>query len=161
MHNHAAGNTRLASTELSVGEIDSSEPANDEDEGALMNTATWIVQGVLAFALIGAGLMKLVKSREALLSSGPSMAWAEDFSDGTVKLIGLLEVAAAAGLVLPWALNLVPVLTPVAGIGVALLLLGAASVHLRRHENKAIGAPLLLAVLGAFVAVSRFGILGS
>lgn len=126
-----------------------------------MNTTTWIAQGVLALALIGAGLMKLVKSRKDLLASGPSMAWAEDFSDGGVKLIGLLEVAGAVGLVLPWALNVAPVLTPVAGVGAALLLLGAVAVHIRRHENKAIGAPLLLALLGAFVAVSRFGILGS
>jgi hypothetical protein len=126
-----------------------------------MNTTTWIVQGVLAFALIGAGTMKLVKSRKALISSGPSMAWAEDFSDGTVKLIGLVEVAAAAGLVLPWALGVAPVLTPAAGVGAALLLIGAAVVHLRRHESKAVGAPLFLAVLGAFVAVSRFGLLGS
>ena len=149
------------SAELSVGEIDSGGTPKDESKESLMNTATWIVQGVLAFALIGAGLMKLVKSREALLSSGPSMAWAEDFSDGRVKLIGLLEVAGAVGLVLPWALDVAPVLTPVAGIGVALLLVGAATVHLRRHENKAIGAPLFLAVLGVFVAVSRFGLLGS
>jgi hypothetical protein len=126
-----------------------------------MNTATWIVQGVLAFALIGAGLMKLAKSRQALLSSGPSMAWAEDFSDRGVKLIGLLEAAAALGLVLPWALDIAPVLTPVAGIGAALLLVGAAVVHLRRHESKAIGAPVFLAALGVFVAVSRFGLLGS
>jgi hypothetical protein len=128
---------------------------------SLMNTATWIVQGFLAFALIGAGLMKLVKSRKALLASGPSMAWAEDFSDGGVKSIGLLEVAAAAGLVLPWALDIAPVLTPVAGVGAALLLVGAATVHLRRHENKAIGGPLFLAILGVFVALSRFGVLGS
>lgn len=126
-----------------------------------MNTTTWIVQGLLALAMLGAGGMKLAKSREALLSSGPSMAWAEDFSDGGVKLIGLLEVAGAVGLVLPWALNVAPVLTPVAGIGVALLLIGAATVHLRRHESKAIGAPLFLAALGAFVAISRFGLLGS
>jgi hypothetical protein len=128
---------------------------------SLMNTATWIVQGFLAFALIGAGLMKLVKSRKALLASGPSMAWAEDFSDGGVKSIGLLEVAAAVGLVLPWALDIAPALTPVAGVGAALLLVGAATVHLRRHENKAIGGPLLLAILGVFVALSRFGVPGS
>lgn len=126
-----------------------------------MNIATWIAQGVLAFAMIGAGLMKLAKSREALLASGPAMAWAEDFPDGGVKLIGLLEVAGAVGLVLPWALDVAPVLTPVAAVGVTLLLIGAAAVHLRRHESKAIGAPLFLALLGLFVAVSRFGILGS
>ena len=126
-----------------------------------MNTATWIVQGVLAFALLGAGGMKLAKSRKALIAGGASMAWAEDFSDGGVKLIGALEVLGALGLVLPWALGVAPVLTPLAGAGAALLLAGAAVVHLRRQENKAVGAPLVLALLGAFVAVSRFGLLGS
>ncbi len=125
-----------------------------------MNTITWIAQGVLAFAMLGAGLMKLAKDRKALLASGPAMAWAEDFSDGGVKLIGALEVAGAVGLVLPWALNIAPVLTPLAGVGVALLLVGAAVVHLRRQEAKAVGAPIFLAALGAFVAVSRFGLLG-
>lgn len=126
-----------------------------------MNTATWIVQGVLAFTLLGAGGMKLAKSRKALISGSASMAWAQDFSDGGVKLIGALEVLGAVGLVLPWALGVAPVLTPLAGAGAALLLVGAAVVHLRRQENKAIGAPLVLALLGAFVAVSRFGLLGS
>jgi hypothetical protein len=126
-----------------------------------MNTATWIVQGLLALAMVGAGAMKLVKSRKDLLSSGASMAWAEDFSDGGVKLIGVLEVVAAVGLVLPWALQVAPALTPLAGVGVALLMIGALVVHLRRNESKAVGGPVLLALLGAFVAVSRFGIIGS
>jgi hypothetical protein len=126
-----------------------------------MNTATWIVQGLLALAMVGAGAMKLVKSRKDLLSSGASMAWAEDFSDGGVKLIGVLEVVAAVGLVLPWALQVAPALTPLAGVGVALLMIGALVVHLRRNESKAVGGPVLLGLLGAFVAVSRFGIIGS
>lgn len=126
-----------------------------------MNTATWIVQGLLALAMLGAGAMKLIKSRKDLLSSGASMAWAEDFSDGGVKLIGVVEVVAAVGLVLPWALQVAPALTPLAGVGVVLLMVGALVVHLRRNESKAVGGPVLLALLGAFVAVSRFGIIGS
>lgn len=126
-----------------------------------MNTATWIVQGLLALAMLGAGAMKLAKSRKDLLSSGASMAWAEDFSDGGVKLIGVVEVVAAVGLVLPWALQIAPALTPLAGVGVVLLMIGALVVHLRRNESKAVGGPVLLALLGAFVALSRFGIIGS
>jgi hypothetical protein len=126
-----------------------------------MNVATWIVQGLLALALLGAGGMKLAKSRKDLISSGASMAWAEDFSAGGIRTIGVLETLAAVGLVLPWALQVAPVLTPLAGVGAALVLIGAAVVHLRRHENKALGGPLVLALLGVFVAVSRFGIIGS
>ena len=126
-----------------------------------MNTVTWIGQGLLALALLGAGGLKLAKSRDDLLKSGASMAWAEDFSAGGIRSIGLLEVVAAVGLVLPWALQVAPVLTPLAGVGAALLLVAAVVVHLRRHETKAIGGPLVLALLGAFVAVIRFGALGA
>jgi hypothetical protein len=126
-----------------------------------MNIATWIVQAVLAFAMLGAGGMKLIKSRKDLISTGPAMAWAEDFSAGGITLIGTLEVLGAAGLVLPWALDIAPVLTPWAGLGLALLLAGAVVVHLRRQENKAVGGPVVLALLGLFVALSRFGLLGS
>jgi hypothetical protein len=126
-----------------------------------MNTATWIVQGLLALAMLGAGGIKLIKGRKDLIASGAAMAWAEDFSDGGVKLIGGLEVGAAVGLVLPWALQVAPALTPLAGLGAALLMVGAVVVHLRRQESKAIGGPVLLALLGLFVALSRFGIVGS
>jgi hypothetical protein len=133
----------------------------DEAKESPVNTATWIAQGVLALVLFGAGAVKLIKSKKDLIASGASMAWAEDFSAGVIKLIGVLEVAGAIGLVLPWALQTVPVLTPLAGVGAVLLFLAALAVHLRRHETKAVGGPILFALLGAFIALSRFGIIGS
>jgi len=103
------------------------------------------LQGLLALALLGAGAIKLIKSRKDLIASGASMAWAEDFSDGGVKLIGLLEVVAAVGLVLPWAFQVAPALTPLAGVGAALLLLCAWWFTCAGRESKAVGGPLLLA----------------
>ena len=51
-----------------------------------------------------AGLMKTTQGK-AKLSGDPKMAWVEDFSDVAVRGIGLLGVAGAAGLILPWALT--------------------------------------------------------
>ena len=124
-----------------------------------MNVATWIVQIVLAAAMVFAGGTKLGRNRKDLVVSG--MPWAEDFGDNAVKLIGLAEVVGAVGLILPWALDVAPVLTPIAGVGLALLLLGAAVVHARRKEFQGIVPPLVLALAGAFVAVARFADLAS
>ena len=95
-----------------------------------METAIWIAQGLLAAVLLMAGSMKLAQPKERLAAAG--QAWVEDFDAQQVKGIGALEVLAAAGLIVPGAFDLVPILTALAASGVALLMLGAGATHLRR-----------------------------
>jgi uncharacterized membrane protein YphA (DoxX/SURF4 family) len=118
-----------------------------------MEIVVWVLQILLALAFLGAGVMKLVRPRPALVSSG--MGWADDYSDGGVKGIGALEVVGAIGLVLPAATGIAPILTPIAALGLALVMAAAVVVHLRRKEQ--IVAPLVLGVLALVVAVLRFG----
>ncbi|MCU1614334.1 MAG: DoxX family protein [Frankiales bacterium] len=120
-----------------------------------MNVVWWIVAGVLAAAFLGAGLMKLSQPRKKLADSG--MGWVEDFSDGAVKGIGGLEVLGALGLILPAALDIAPVLVPLAATGLALVMAGAAVTHARRREPQMIVANIVLLALAAFVAWGRFG----
>ncbi|ADB74697.1 DoxX family protein [Geodermatophilus obscurus] len=120
-----------------------------------MNVVLWIVAGLLAVAFLAAGLMKLTQPKKKLADSG--MGWTEDFSDGAVKGIGALEVLGAAGLILPAALDIVPVLVPIAATGLALLMLGAAVTHARRKESTNIVVNIVLLALAAFVAWGRFG----
>ncbi len=120
-----------------------------------MNVVLWIVAGLLAVAFLAAGLMKLAQPKKKLADSG--MGWTEDFSDGAVKGIGALEVLGAVGLILPAALDIVPVLVPIAATGLALLMLGAAVTHARRKESPNIVVNIVLLALAAFVAWGRFG----
>ncbi len=120
-----------------------------------MNIVLWIIAGLLAVAFAGAGLMKLAQPKEKLAASG--MGWTEQFSPGAVKAIGALEVLAAIGLILPAALDIVPILVPIAALGLIALMIGAAFTHARRKENPMIGANLLLLILAAVVAWGRFG----
>ncbi len=120
-----------------------------------MNIVLWIIAGLLAAAFGAAGLMKLAQPKAKLAESG--MGWTEDFSDGQVKLIGLAEVLGAVGLILPAALDIAPVLTPLAAAGLALLMVGAAVTHVRRGEKNMLPVNLVLGGLAAFVAVMRFG----
>jgi DoxX-like family len=113
------------------------------------------VAGLLAVGSLAGGAMKVILPREKLAASG--WRWVDDFSAGAVRAIGTLEVLAAVGLILPAALDIAPVLVPVAGLGLVLLLIGATITHLRRHEAKVIVVPLALLALSVFVAWGRFG----
>lgn len=120
-----------------------------------MNVVLWIIAGLLAAAFLGAGVMKLSKSKEQLVSSG--MGWAESYPAGAVKAIGAVELLAALGLVLPALLDIAPVLVPLAAAGLAMIMVGAAVVHARRGEYQAIIANVVLLILAAVVAWGRFG----
>ena len=120
-----------------------------------METVIWIAQGLLAAVLVMAGSMKLAQPKERLAASG--QAWVEDFDAQQVKGIGVLEVFAAIGLVLPAALDLVPILTAIAASGVVLLMLGAGATHLRRGELQMLPVNVLIGALALFIAIERFG----
>ena len=122
-----------------------------------MNVALWIVAGLLAFVLL-ASSAKIIVPKEKLASMGGETAgWVEDFSPGALKAIGVLEFLGAAGLFLPAALNIAPVLVPVAASGAVLLFVGAATVRLRRGERATIVLDLMFLAMAAFVAWGRFG----
>ncbi|WP_420632430.1 DoxX family protein [Candidatus Leptofilum sp.] len=117
-----------------------------------MDIALWIVQGLLAIAFLMAGGMKLTQPKEKLAEN---MAWVEDFSANTVKGIGALEILGAIGLILPWALNIVPELTGFAALGLVLTMIGAAVTHVRRNETQMLVPNAVLGLLAAFVFVGR------
>lgn len=119
-----------------------------------MNIALWIVAIVLAVAFAAAGFMKATTPKEKLAEN---MAWVEDFSAGTIRFIGVVEVLGALGLVLPAALDIAPVLTPLASSGLAVTMVLAAAVHARRKEFAMIGVNVVLGALALFVAIMRFG----
>jgi uncharacterized membrane protein YphA (DoxX/SURF4 family) len=120
-----------------------------------MNIALWIVAGLMAATFLASGATKLAQSKEKLAASG--MPVVEDFSAGAVKAIGSLEVLAAVGLIFPAALDIAPVLVPLAAVGLVLLMVGAIITHLRRHEAQAIVVNLALLALAVLVAWGRFG----
>ena len=119
-----------------------------------MNTTLWVIQIVLALAFLAAGAGKLTQPREKLVER---MAWAEDFSPGTIKLIGAVEVLGAVGLVLPALTGVLVWLTPLAAAGLAVTMVLAAVVHVRRGETQMVVVNLVLGLLAAFVAWQRFG----
>ena len=121
-----------------------------------MGIALWVVQVLVAAAFLMSGATKLSQPKEKLLKN---MAWVEDFSQPTLRIIGALEVLGAIGVVLPALTGIVPWLTPLAALGLVLTMIGAALTHLRRTEYGGIAVNAVLFVLAAFVAYGRFFVL--
>lgn len=121
-----------------------------------MNKVLWIVQGLLAVMFLMAGLMKSTQPKEKL---AVKMPWVNDYSASSVKLIGLSQMLAAIGLVVPMLTGIAPVLTPLAASGLGLIMLFAAAYHFRKKEFKEIGINAVLFALAVFVALGRFGLL--
>ncbi|MEU4607843.1 DoxX family protein [Kribbella sp. NPDC023972] len=113
--------------------------------------------GALAVAYFAGGGGKVIVPKEKIYAFGPSARWVGDFSAGSVKAIGALEMLAAVGLILPAVLDIAPVLVPVTAVGLVLLMTGAAITRFRRREFKFMVADLVYLVLAAFVAWGRFG----
>lgn len=118
-----------------------------------LNLALWTLTGLLAAALLAAGLFKLVLPRERVVEHG---AWAEDFSAVQLKLIAILELLAVAGLLLPAALGVASWLVPVTAALVTVEMAVATSVHVRRRDPaSAVAFSAALGFLAVVVAVGR------
>lgn len=122
-----------------------------------MNTVLWIVAGLLAFAYLASGGGKLILPKRKIADFGASARWVEDFSPGSVKAIGALEVLGAVGLILPAALDIAPALVPLAALGLVMIMTGAVVTRIRRQEFTFMLADLAYLALAGFVAWGRFG----
>lgn len=125
-----------------------------------MIIAYFVVAAVLAFVALATGLMKIVRPKEKLLAMGAPFAWAQDFSQNQIRGIGALEVLGAIGVILPMALGVLPVLAPLAALGLALVQVGAFVVHARRGEKPYLNV-VVFALAGATAVLGFFALAAS
>ncbi|WP_433501211.1 DoxX family protein [Sphaerimonospora sp. CA-214678] len=122
-----------------------------------MNLALWIAAGLLAAVALTGGVTKTFVPREKLAAVRGG-GWTADVGAGFVKTLGILEILAAAGLILPAALGIAPVLVPVTATCWILLMVGAAITHGRRREPMHMLLNLIYLTLAAFIAWGRFAV---
>jgi hypothetical protein len=121
----------------------------------LLNLVVWSVQGFLALFFLGAGAPKII---------GRGLEQWTGFSDQPrplVIFIGFTEVLGAAGLVLPMATGILPWLTPLAAVGLAVIVLMATGFHIRADERLNALETALWASITAVVAISRWDLVAS
>ena len=114
-----------------------------------MNIALWIVQVLLALLFVFAGGMKLILPLDKLTGPVP-------VSGPFIRFIGVAEVLGAFGVVLPSLLRIRPWLTPLAALGLVLVMIGAIAVTLAGGMIGAALFSLVVGLLAAFVAYGRW-----
>jgi uncharacterized membrane protein YphA (DoxX/SURF4 family) len=117
--------------------------------------ALWVAQVLLLVAFGGAGFMKLTQPLAALASSG--LGWVNDMPEWLVRFIGIAELAGALGMILPAATRILPILTPFAAAGFAIIQVLAIGLHASRGETAmTLPVNLVLLALALFVLWGRF-----
>jgi putative oxidoreductase len=117
-----------------------------------MNAAVWVVQVVLAIMF---GLVGFMKAFLPLDQISTTMRWVPDVPPWVVRFAGFAELAGAMGLLLPSLTRVQPRLTPLASIGLAIVVLLGAGLHFSRGEPALTPLNFVLAALAVFVAWAR------
>jgi uncharacterized membrane protein YphA (DoxX/SURF4 family) len=118
-----------------------------------VNIYLWVAQGILALIFLASGIAKATMSRQKMLATGQTGAASQPLS--LVRFIAYCEVLGAAGLVLPLALGIGRLLTPLAAAGLAVIMIGAARIHTRLKESYAVAVNIGLLALCVFVVYGR------
>ena len=118
-----------------------------------MNILLWITQIVLALLFLFAGGTKLVLSSETLASMGsPNQVVLPVWF---IRFIGVAEVLGALGLVLPGVLRRQQHLTPLAALGLMIIMIGAVVVTTIGDGPRMAILPLIVGLLCGLVAYAR------
>lgn len=126
---------------------------NQQKPSKGIHIALWVAQVLLAVSLVWASYMKLFQPVEKLSAMWP---WTGQVPVAVVKLTGMVDLLAALGLILPLLFRIQPKLTPIAAVGIIVLMLCAGIFHIMRGEASLIGVNIFFAVLAAFIAWGRF-----
>ena len=114
-----------------------------------MNIALWIIQALLALLFLLAGGMKLILPIEEMTQH---IAMPGLF----LRFIGVCEVLGGLGLVLPWLLGIRPGLTPLAAVGLVIIMIGATATTIIIGQVATSILPLVVGILCLFVAYGRW-----
>ncbi len=116
-----------------------------------MNILLWVLQTLAALMYGASGIMKVflfdrISGDVPSFGALPRSAW---------TALGVLELVAAVGLIVPGAIHWQPSLTVVAAAALAVESLLFIWVHVRYHETGTIIMSAVLGLLMAFVAYGR------
>ncbi len=114
----------------------------------------WVAQVLLAAVYLMAGWMKLTQPMADLAAMG--MGYTVEMPELFIRFVGLMEILGAIGLVAPAASRIMPILTPLAALGLSVVQVAAIILHATRGET-AMTLPmnLILLALSLFVLWGR------
>lgn len=129
----------------------SAEPAPPRRVG--LRAGLWAAQIALAGVFLMAGAFKAFTPIAELAAPMP---WVTEVPAALVRFVGVAELAGAIGLILPSLSRVRPLLTPLAALGLATVMLLASVMHLADGEPAMLPVNAALGGLAMFVAWGRW-----
>ena len=119
-----------------------------------MNVVLWILQVLLALLFLFAGGTKLIMPLDVLMQQGsPNQVMLPGWF---IRFIGVVEVLGALGLILPGLLKNRQYLTPLAALGLAIVMVGAVVVTIMGDGVRMAIAPFVILLLLLCIAYERW-----
>ncbi len=117
-----------------------------------MNIVLWVLQVFLGIYFLAIGIMHFV------IPPGlpAQMSWMYDLPGWLHWVSGIAEILGGLGLILPSVTRIKPWLTPLAAVGLALVMVGAIVYHALRGEWMNITLNIINAAVLLFVAYGRW-----
>ena len=114
-----------------------------------MNNLLWLLQILLAILFVVMGGVKFLMPSQDLAKGLPDYLplW-------FIYFIGACEILGGIGLIVPWLTKIKPSLTPLAAIGLLIIMIGATVIS-AQMDIKGAPIPATVGLLCAFVAYGR------
>ncbi|HTS43159.1 MAG TPA: DoxX family protein [Puia sp.] len=125
----------------------------NQTKNKTVNILLWLAQGLLTIAFLIGGSYVLCQPVEALTGK---MSFVNHYSVFMVKFIGACEVLGAIGLLLPSVLKIKPSLTPLAALGLAVIMVLATNYHFTHGEASRAPMTIILGAIAVFIFWGRW-----
>lgn len=115
-----------------------------------VNATLWVIQGLLAAIFLFAGGFKLLMPMAALAAASPVIPAL------LLKFVSVCEITGAFGLILPGALGIRRGLTPIAAVGLIIIMVGAVTITIMTLGATQAILPFVTGILAVVVARGRW-----
>jgi hypothetical protein len=124
-----------------------------------MNTTLWIATALLALVALAGGISKtfLPQDKLAAVNHGKGGAWVAGASPAFVRTLGVLELLATVGFVVPPLVDIAPGTVALTAVCWVALMIGAIATHARHREGAFVVLTTIYLLVAAFIAWGRLG----
>jgi uncharacterized membrane protein YphA (DoxX/SURF4 family) len=112
-----------------------------------MNAVAWVLQVVLGLVFLLHGIVYAISPEPLVRGMRERGGWPPTIPDAFRRFIGVAELAAVVGLIVPGLVHTATWLTPLAALGLVIVMVGAAVYHWRRSEVPMVVVAIVLLAL--------------
>jgi len=116
----------------------------------------WAGQIFLAITFLYSGICKSVYSEKQLIAKGQTGV--VGLPAALIQFIGITEIGGSIGVILPWWIKVLPILTPLSALCFAILMILAAPIHYRLKEGRNVAINITLLIVSLLVAWGRWAV---